>query len=157
MIHIDLDACSGFGSKERIIHAQEILNRILSSPEFKQACLDHNFQETQDTAERVYNTMQTDITVGLSRYRTWRWWSRVVGYVLGRGSKTIHCNAKYWDIASPVDNASFILHESSHILGYTHSSASAKQSVPYSMNEIAKEVAEELKLGPCTLLNSCSA
>lgn len=76
--------------------------------------------------------------IRLRRYCTWKTWSKVVGYV--QGGNTIHCNAKYWDVASDVSNAGFLAHEHSHIAGFSHSSAKAHNSVPYSLNRVVAQV-----------------
>lgn len=146
MIKIDVVASTGFsgGQKIALQKVQVILDTVLTSVNFAEEVRKAKFTSTKDTNEQILANLLTDRTVKLRRYTTWKWWSKVVGYVTGKGAATIHCNAKYWDVSTALENADFIVHEFSHIVGYTHASASDYKSVPYTMNRIVQTVYKEI-------------
>lgn len=151
MLTINIEGCRGFSNeyrKQELLDAYLCINVVLRSSEFREEVMAFRFHDgkREFSSLEVYETlMKFERELILVRYSTWKWWSKVVGYVKGKASSTIYCNSRFWDVSSPVRNASFLTHESSHLAGYSHSSANARYSVPYGLNKCFERAAARLK------------
>lgn len=123
---------------------QHICNQFLDSEWYEKVY----FLETKDTSYQVYLKMKEDISIRIIVYTNpwWKRFSRVIGYVKGKIKKdetgTIYVNSKYFNLNSKKNICSNLIHEVSHLKGYTHSSATSYESVPYKLNTIFKTFCE---------------
>lgn len=150
-IQIDIENSVGFSNqyrKHELIEAVRALKAVLATTEFKEEVMAFKFSDgarSFDSTKVLDDVLNFNRTIIVSRYVSWKWWSRVVGYVRGKSSNVIYANAKFWDVASSVRNASFLLHETSHLAGYSHSSASSRFSVPYGLNKCFEKAASRIR------------
>lgn len=134
ILNIESVANATVDQVEMVYAAAGLVRTVTLKPSFKKLLLLHPMAEMNGkTAEEIYAELMTaELNVKVVIYD--RWWSRVIGWVTGRNADTIHINRKYMKSVESV--ASNLLHESSHILGFTHRMKPWKNTVPYALNEI---------------------
>lgn len=136
---IDLNNSSRGFNHDYVRQVEDKYNEVVLSQAFYDAMMKRQFTNDNGLLRaQIIEKIRQPVVVRLSLYKTWKWWSRVVGYFAG--GNTVHCNAKYWNHSSVLDNASFLCHEISHMKGFMHSSAIDYQSVPYSLNAVFSEI-----------------
>lgn len=128
--------------KLKLSTAEGMLRSLLVSEDFKEAVISRKYTSTALNGEEVYKKLigsgKMDLKVTMYFSAT----SKVVGYTYPN-SNTIFTNAKFYNRYFPCDIASNLTHEWSHKLGFEHSSASDRESVPYSLNEIIKRLCKD--------------
>lgn len=122
--------------------ARALILQVCATPLFAGKLLAATLTETQGKTnlQVLSDITEMDLTISVNLYSSW--WSHVIGYTYF-ATNTIHVNRKYFH--GTVSIASNLLHECSHILGYTHDQVWAT-SVPYTLNRIFEDCCLELKL-----------
>lgn len=139
--------------RRKIAEAERLINEIRSRPCFQDIYLKPNLSsQIVQTNGRTRQEVVDDIAsrgadVAVTFYRNC---NGVVGY-RNKGSKTIHMN-RCWHDRAKNDNAwaaaSNALHESLHVMGYTHDfgrTARRPFSVPYRANRGVERCERELR------------
>lgn len=149
MIIIDMAACRGFSANDKLklTKAQAILDQVLPSKSFQSKVLAAQFKETNGLSnQEIYAKLMEDYTVRVVKISTWKWWSRVVAYVTGKGSTTVYYYAKFFNPNPAYEVASTLTHETAHLKGFSHRIKPWGASVPYMMNTIIEACAKEMGL-----------
>lgn len=134
-------------SMVKISKAEAILNKVLVSKLFHSKVLAYKFTETGGKSnQEIYEILLEPYTVSVNLYKTWKWWSRVVAWVSGKGATTIHYHTKFFYPNKPHEVAGTLMHETSHCKGFYHNIKPWFKTVPYAMNAIIEECANELGL-----------
>ncbi|MGV8130669.1 MAG: hypothetical protein ACP5N7_01040 [Candidatus Pacearchaeota archaeon] len=137
----------------------EILNSCLNSDSFRVLVEKTKFVGTKDTGKIILDKLLSgadskdpirDYQMNIKLVMYYRWWSKVVGYVLD-DDNTIYINRKYFDSSmdgniGAVNFSSNILHEYMHLMGYSHKSSTDYGSVPYKMNSLYEQWCRENKI-----------
>lgn len=126
--------------------AIDLLNEAINSEKFHNMVIYSQFSGTSDSPLIILDRLlsgadrydpRVDYVINLRLVMYSRWWSRVVGYVID-GDRTIYTNRKFFprNEWNAVYFASNLLHEYTHLVGYSHRNAKDHTSVPYMMNSI---------------------
>lgn len=148
--------------KERLLKSFEVIEAVMNSKEFKNKVI--GFQGTGPTGgftlpkeltnEEVYaflmqgrELIDGDTTLGemnldVSRYKPW-YKSAVIGRTYPGKSKKIEVNGQHYSKLDVANMASNITHEWIHLNGFSHSSASDHDSVPYAVGYIVRDLAQK--------------
>lgn len=130
--------------KEKLDKAQELIAKIFNSEEYKREVLVRKFTYTELSGQEVYEKLIqgaeklrpiVDWKMDLKVEMYFKRLTKVVGYTLP-GSLIVYTNSKFHDRYSVCEVASNLVHEWTHKMGFDHSSAQDKLSVPYAHNEI---------------------
>jgi len=123
------------------------LRTVLSSRQFKDAVVAASFTETNDlTPDAIYDLsvgkspIAVDFTMFTGSFKQNHIW-HTMGYEDARYPTVCFANRHF--IQDPSTCASLILHETMHILGFTHYGRK-DTSVPYTMNRIFESVSAQL-------------
>lgn len=133
---------------ELLEQAVALISEVTATKRFADLLMAAPLTETQGkaNAQVLQDIDCARLQVSINLYDSW--WSKVIGWTTLQGN-IIHVNRKYFH--GVVSIASNLLHEGSHILGYTHNGVWAT-SVPYTLNRIFEQVCMELNFGPQTAL-----
>jgi len=139
--NITFVASTGYGSNEAVAlgRAQNVTNAMFQSKCFHDFMVARGLKETLGlTPEQVVDKHKTArLTVSFEMYD--QEWSKVIGYHVLGDKPIVHNNRKYFDGTTDCDHASNDSHETSHVIGFDHSSAKDYYSVPYSINAAFEE------------------
>jgi hypothetical protein len=123
------------------------LRKVISSAEFKEAVLNASFTETNNLSNQaIYDLMVAKspiavdfemFTGGARQNHLWH----TMGYEDSK--RPTYCFANRYFVQDESVCASLILHETMHILGFTHY-GNKTSSVPYTMNRIYEGVTKAL-------------
>jgi hypothetical protein len=152
-ITIDSDSLEGFTVPELevVSQAEALLAKVMDSDSFRDKVLAADFTETNGmTNQEIYDCLlegnhyfcQPSGTIRLNLVMYMEPHSRVIGYTYLE-SITTYINRKFF--ATPVSIASNLIHEYSHILGFTHR-GNWSTSIPYTLNRIFEACCAELGL-----------
>lgn len=135
--------------KEKFILAMSELERVANSQEFKQAILNHRFDDQTNglTNQELYNHFMSgktkfndmsdqDIDVSLTLYYSWK---NTIGYTYPSTWFT-WLNRKFFQKFNSAKIAMNVTHEDRHNAGYGHRTASDHDSVPYAFGYIMRDL-----------------
>jgi hypothetical protein len=154
--------------KEKLLKAQDIIEKVVNSKEYKEMVLNHSFNNSKSffenqnmTNSQIYNTLflgeeklnhsknnQMDLTVTMYNSR----FTSTVGYTYP-DSMVVFTNLKYHQHFTPCRVASNLVHEWTHKIGFTHSLKWTKErdyTVPYAHNMIIESLCSKAELGQLT-------
>lgn len=149
--------------EDKLSLAVELLREVFVSPEFKERILKHRFLGRRvfsfnrgysneeiyhlilSGKERLHPVRNNAMDVEVELYADFE--SRVLGFTVP-GSRRIWMNKKYFLKFTPSEIAANLTHEWLHKLGFDHErerTEDRKNSVPYAVGYIVKELAQELE------------
>jgi hypothetical protein len=161
-VRITLIETKNFTTKEfsKLLDSICVLSYVLNSEEFYARIMLASFSSTKLSNKAIYEIIMNsnealdgvigsfgyengddhEIDLDLNMYQ--RRFSRVVGYTMPR-SLTVFLNRKFFSIFKAWQVAANLFHEHTHNLGFDHSSAKDKESVPYVMGDIVEELGKK--------------
>lgn len=126
------------------------LNKVISTPLFKQLVLEAHFTETNgDSNQAVYDLLvrqsplKVDFTMFMGDHD--QNYEYLTMGLEDDGYPGV-CFANRFFVQDKETCASLILHESAHILGFHHYNKVTSTSIPYTLNDIYDQVARSLGL-----------
>jgi hypothetical protein len=133
--------------KKKLAEAERIIAKVFNSEAYKSAVLSKKFTSTKLSAAQVYEELfegaealvpaknyQMDLTVTMY-YKN----NKTVGYTYP-SKMTVYTNSKFHDRYTACQIAGNLVHEWTHKMGFGHSSASDRSSVPYAHNKIVESL-----------------
>lgn len=133
----------------KLNEAIEVLAQIMNSENFRQAVISKKkfTNNLGRTNQEIYDHIMTGqelhnpTSIGSMDFSVTMYYSsgKVVGYTYPMAS-VVHTNSKFYNKYGKCEIAKNLGHEWTHQLGYTHSSASDSDSVPYSVGNIIYEL-----------------
>ena len=158
-MRINILNTKGFSERElkKLSQATCVLQKIVSSPRFKEEILSREYKYTNLTPLQIWETIEKGIEIGTTEadneididitiYNSGWFGRRTVGYTYGYTLKT-WINRRFFSIFSDESIAGNLLHEWLHNLGFGHpfkSTSDRHLSVPYQMNSIVKKLYKEI-------------
>jgi len=124
----------------------------MNSEAFKTAVLQLSFIERNGLSnQQIYDLIMSgndtqegpDREVDLELRFYYRWWSKVIGYVLPNGEQ--YLNGKFLDRMSAANVAGNLGHEYCHKLGFIDPNRDREQSVPYKVGYLIEELAAQIE------------
>ena len=138
---------------EKVVNSEEFKNRVIN---FKNNKGERAFASNNGMSnEQIYATfmegrelLQQDtpgeMNFFLKLYN--KSWSKVIGWT-NRDINTININWKFFKNFKPNEVAGNLVHEWTHKIGFSHRSASERDSAPYALGYIARELGERVMKG----------
>lgn len=148
---VDVHGLKNFSEKERqkFSLAMKELERVVSSPAFKEAILAHNFDDQTNgkTNQELYDDFMNgsdkfnqmndrDMDVHLTMFYSWK---STIGYTYPSTWWT-WINRKFFKRFGSDEIAMNVTHEDRHNDGYDHRSARDHDSVPYAFGYIVRDL-----------------
>jgi len=154
--------------KEKLIKAQDIIERVFNSKEYKELVSNHAFNQSKSffenqklTNDQIYNKLflgaetlnpiennQMDLKVTMYNSK----FTSTVGYTYPN-SMVVFTNLKFHQHFTPCRVASNLVHEWTHKIGFTHSQKWTKErdyTVPYAHNMIIESLCSKAETGQLT-------
>jgi hypothetical protein len=154
--------------KEKLLKAQDVIQKIINSREYREMVFNHSFNKSKSffenqnlTNEQIYNRLfigseklnsldnyQMDLTVTMYNSKL----TSTVGYTYP-DSMVVFTNLKYHQHFTPCRVASNLVHEWTHKIGFTHSLKPTKErdyTVPYAHNMIIESLCDKAQKGQLT-------
>lgn len=141
--YVKISSCDNCTDQQwaRIKESEALVNKVSKTECFKNKIIEGKFLETTLSNQEIYNQLTKEISIiETSTYYTLK---RVLGYTYD-GPK-IWINRRYMMSWNAVDLASLIVHEVSHVKGFTHAYKyynGRERTVPYALNSIIEECAK---------------
>lgn len=143
-------------NKKKVHKAADLIQRVVNSPEFKEAILDGRFTYTKGLSNyEIYQAImrgseklsprkdhEMDLVV-----ETFYADAVTIGYTMTNSSK-IFMNRKFLHRYNPSEVTTNLMHEWLHKIGFAHEeedSPARRASVPYSVGYIVRRLAKDLK------------
>lgn len=155
-LRVNVTKRTGFTNAELKRHqsAMVLVEIVVNSSEFKKRVLARKFTTTKKTAQQIYDHIMTgeevlqkgvdyEMDADIEMYYKK---NNVVGYTYPNVTTT-WINRYVTSDYDEEDIAGNFFHEWLHKLGYGHSSASDKSSVPYAIGYIVRDMIEAYKAG----------
>jgi hypothetical protein len=131
---------------QKLEQALDMANKVLLSDSFKGSVSAARFTSTNDNGVEVYQRLMSkdwEVPFAIQSYSRWQFWKwREVANEDESGLVTF--NRKFFTTQSIPSLVNTVVHETCHVAGYSHRSATDYNSVPYQVGSIAEEVAGSL-------------
>lgn len=150
-LEVDIHKLKNFSTQEKhkFMLAMEEMEVVINSERFKQAILDHEFDDQTNgkTNLELYEHFMSgktkfnevadqDIDISLTLYYSWK---SVIGYTYPSTWFT-WINRKFFSRFNDAEIAGNVIHEDRHNAGYGHRSARDHDSVPYAFGYIVRDL-----------------
>lgn len=150
----------GFTFEQKTKHrtAQRLLETVVNSWEFRQELLGMKLTSTKGMSNaKIYELIlngsevlspeiDNEADISVHAYNEHRIKGKVIGYTLP-DTETTWINLYFFDGFSYDEIACNLFHEWLHKLGFTHTSANEKTSVPYALGYLIKRLVKDLMKG----------
>lgn len=118
-------------------------NCLKERPELYQRIKTSKFTETSKTPEQIADDVKA-MTSELKTYTYWNPFSNVIATTYSNDKENIYFNTRK-NPRSMKEMVNTIFHETTHLIGYTHSSnynnETTRKTVPYMVGQIAEDLA----------------